>query len=154
MASRIMEYTIHNYFFFFFFFKLHIYSIHNEPVCLSGDFVLVKRVNFTAEILKWQWLHLKTVKMVTVASKHFYLLQCFSLTYSQYLRKDCCGGLTLAGRQASIKATLSLPFSARQRRENIMKSPQVQIKIGIDQSPVTVYLDPDFYFEINALFLK
>lgn len=86
MASRIMEYTIHNYFIFFFF-KLQICSIHNEPVCLSGDFVLVKRVNFTAAILKWQWLHLKTVKMLTVASKYFYLLQCFSLTYSQYLGK-------------------------------------------------------------------
>lgn len=49
----------------------------------------------------------------------------------------CYGGLTLAGHQEPSKATLSLPSSPGQERENIMKGSWVKIRTGRDHSPVT-----------------
>ena len=49
-----------------------------------------------------------------------------------------CGGLTLTGCQVPTKATLSLPSSAGQGRENITKGSWVEIRTGRDHSPITV----------------
>ena len=49
-----------------------------------------------------------------------------------------CGGLTLAGYQVPTKAALSLPSSAGQGRENIMKGSWVEIRTGGDHSAITV----------------
>ena len=49
-----------------------------------------------------------------------------------------CGGLTLAGCQVPTKAALSLPSSAGQGRENIMKSLCIKVRTGRDHSATTV----------------
>jgi len=46
--------------------------------------------------------------------------------------------LTPAGGQVPTKATPSLPSSAAQRRENIMKGSWVEIRTGRDHSRITV----------------
>ena len=67
----------------------------------------------------------------------FQLLQKLSLIL---LNQDViwCGGLTLAGCQVHTKATLSLPASAEQGRENIMKGLWVKIRTGRDHLPITI----------------
>ena len=49
-----------------------------------------------------------------------------------------CGGLTLAGCQVPTKATLSLPSSTGQGRENKTKGLWVEIRTRRDHSPITV----------------
>lgn len=48
-----------------------------------------------------------------------------------------CSGLTLARCQALTRASLSLPFSAKQG-ENIAEDSWVEIRTGGDQSPDTI----------------
>lgn len=52
-------------------------------------------------------------------------------------RMALCDQFYLAGRQAPAKASLSLPFSAGQRREKIMKGSGVHVRAGRDPSPIT-----------------
>ena len=56
---------------------------------------------------------------------------------------NCCGGLILPGHQVLTKATLSLPSSAGQGRENRRKNLWVEISTGRDHSPITVMGKPD-----------
>jgi len=49
-----------------------------------------------------------------------------------------CGGLTLAGHQVPTKAAPSLPSSAGQGKENIMKGLCVKVKTEKDCWPITI----------------
>jgi len=59
------------------------------------------------------------------------------LAVPSYLQIPLCGGLTLAGYQVLIKATLSLPSSVRHGRKYMTKGLWVEIKTGRDHSPST-----------------
>jgi len=66
-----------------------------------------------------------------------------------------CGGLTLAEHQVPTKTALSLPSTAGQGRENIMKGSRVEIRTGRDHSPFTVAGKTDSTWgKINLLPMK